>query len=100
MVFYHLRVRLELESLSLNQLKVDYKVLEQMFRDHLKKSLETIKDYIIKKLKEERKDPKEVNLKVREMLKRLRKQDRFELLEKDTELKKLLDLIDVLTVEV
>ena len=80
--------------------KEDYKILEQMFRDYLKESLETIKDYIIKKLKEEKKDPKEVNLKVREMLKRLRKQDKFGLLEKDAELKKLLDLIDVLTVEV
>ncbi len=53
--------------------KEDYKILEEMFRDYLKESLETIKDYIIKKLKEEKKDPKEVNLKVREMLKRLRK---------------------------
>ena len=80
--------------------KEDYKILEEMFREYLKESLETIKDYIIKKLKEERKDPKEVNLKVREMLKRLKRQDRFGLLERDAELKKLLDLIDVLTVEV
>ena len=39
--------------------------------------------------------PRKVNLKVREMLRRLRKQDKFKLLEKDIEFKKLLSLIDI-----
>ncbi len=77
----------------------DFKALEVMFRDYLRESLETIKDYIIKKLKVERKDPKDVNRRVREMLKRLKEQDRFKLLERDEELRKLLALIDILTAE-
>ncbi|RLF21369.1 MAG: hypothetical protein DRN15_11320 [Thermoprotei archaeon] len=78
----------------------DLKTLEVMFKDYLKDSLETIKDYIIRKLKAEKKDPKDVNRRVREMLRRLKKQDRFRLLEHDPELKKLLALIDVITTEV
>jgi len=78
----------------------DFKILEVMFRDYLKESLETVKDYIVKKLKVEKKDPRDVNRRVREMLRRLREQDRFRLLERDEELKELLGLIDILTTEV
>jgi len=78
----------------------DFKALEVMFRGYLKESLETVKDYIVKKLKVEKKDPRDVNRRVREMLRRLREQDRFRLLERDEELKELLGLIDILTTEV
>jgi len=78
--------------------KDDLKGLEAMFRSYLKESLETIKDYIVKKLKEEKKDPKEVSMRVRRMVKRLRKQDCFKLLERDEELRKLIEVLDILTV--
>ncbi|RLF23134.1 MAG: hypothetical protein DRN15_07300 [Thermoprotei archaeon] len=78
----------------------DLKTLEAMFKNYLRDSLETIKDYIIRKLKVEKKDPKDINRRVREMIKRLKEQDRFRLLERDPELKKLLGLIDILTIEV
>jgi len=76
----------------------DLKGLEAMFRSYLKESLETIKDYIVKKLKEEKKDPKDVSMRVRRMVKRLKKQDCFNLLERDEELKKLIEVLDILTV--
>jgi len=72
--------------------------LISMFKSYLKESLLTIKQYIVKNLIDDSKDLREINVKVQEMLRKLREQDKYKLLESDKELKKLLLLIDVLTI--
>jgi len=78
--------------------KEDMQALISMFKEYLKESLLTIKEYIVKKLRDENQDPEEVNARVREMLRKLREQDKYKLLESDKELNKLLLLIEVLTI--
>jgi len=76
----------------------DMQTLISMFKEYLKESLLTIKQYIVRNLMDESKDLREINVKVQEMLRKLREQDKYKLLESDKELRKLLLLIDVLTI--
>jgi hypothetical protein len=74
----------------------DAELLVQLFKQSLLESLQHLKDLIMAWLRDQR--PKEyMEAKVRDYLRKLRSQDRLGMLEKDEELRQLLNEIEVLS---